>query len=82
MKKNESTPAPRGVSRARPTYVSRLFVVVFDIHEPHIKISNGGLTASYVAKEFYFQWGKDDKSDSGHTFEGKKFPMEVRLHRM
>lgn len=56
--------------------------VIFNISDTQKRyLQNGRLEigAKYVPQAFHFHFGSKDDSASGHTFEGKKYPMELHL---
>ena len=56
--------------------------VVFNITDTQKRyLQNGRLeiAAKYNPQEFHFHFGKTDDSESGHLFEGKKYPMELHI---
>ncbi|XP_052801801.1 uncharacterized protein LOC128232340 [Mya arenaria] len=44
-----------------------------------LAIDQGGLGAEYTAAQFHFHWGKDSRSGSEHTREGRKYPLELHI---
>ncbi|KAL3892459.1 hypothetical protein ACJMK2_004662 [Sinanodonta woodiana] len=44
-----------------------------------IYITGGGLSNAYIADQFHFHWGKNDKRGSEHAIDGQYFPMEMHI---
>ncbi len=43
-----------------------------------LMISGGGLPTEYYLFQFHFHWGYESDEGSEHTFNGRKFPLEVQ----
>lgn len=47
------------------------------LHDNMSSVSGGLLIGTYIAYEVHFHWGMNDIVGSEHTFNGKRYPMEV-----
>ena len=41
--------------------------------------TGGGYEGKYLFSQINFGWGKDDVDGSGHTFQGRHYPLEVKI---
>lgn len=55
---------------------SYYFTVVVELPNS-MKISKGGLPATYKALQIHYHWGKDGGPGAEHTIDGEQYPMEV-----
>ncbi|XP_055037133.2 carbonic anhydrase IV c [Misgurnus anguillicaudatus] len=44
-----------------------------------VRVTGGGLTATYKAVQFHLHWGDDKEPGSEHAVDGKRYPVELHI---
>lgn len=45
-----------------------------------MSVEGGGLDGQYNTAELHFHWGSSNNLGSEHSINGRKYPLEVRVH--
>ncbi|KAL3892460.1 hypothetical protein ACJMK2_004663 [Sinanodonta woodiana] len=53
--------------------------IQINLKDKGMSITGGNLSNVYIAHQFHFHWGKNNKRGSEHAIDGKYFPMEMHI---
>lgn len=51
--------------------------VVIDVEHRKPELIGGGISGTFMLKEFHFHWGSTIRRGSEHRIDGRQYPMEV-----